>query len=62
MNNPFLVRNTTRIRDFKLIAKTKTDVESFYVQDDWRVTKNFQFNIGVRWDLQQATVTKALLI
>ena len=35
-------------------AQTETDVESFYVQDDWRVRNNLQFNIGVRWDLQQA--------
>jgi len=54
LNNPFLVRNTTRVRDFKLIAKTSTSVESWYVQDDWRLTKNFQLNLGVRWDLQQA--------
>ena len=54
LNNPFLVRATTRVRDFKLIAKTETDVESFYVQDDWRVARNLQFNIGVRWDYQQS--------
>ncbi|MEO8649724.1 MAG: TonB-dependent receptor, partial [Acidobacteriota bacterium] len=55
LNNPFLVRTTTRVRDFTLDAKTETDVESFYVQDDWRVVKNLQFNIGVRWDYQQAS-------
>ncbi len=54
LNNPFLLRLTTRIRDFTLNAQTETDVESFYVQDDWRVAKNLQFNIGVRWDYQQA--------
>jgi len=53
-NNPVLVRQTTRVRDFSLNANTKTNVESFYVQDDWRITKNFQLNLGVRWDLQQA--------
>ena len=53
-NNPFLIRSTTRIRDFTLDAKTRTDVESWYVQDDWRLTKNFQLNLGVRWDIQQA--------
>ena len=52
--NPFLVRNNTRIRDFTLNAQTETDVESFYIQDDWRVARNLQFNIGVRWDYQQA--------
>ncbi|MEO6333958.1 MAG: TonB-dependent receptor, partial [Pyrinomonadaceae bacterium] len=54
LSNPFLVRTSTRVRDFKLIAQTKTDVESFYVQDDWRVARNLQFNIGVRWDYQQS--------
>ena len=54
LNNPFLVRATTRVRDFKLVAKTSTKVESWYVQDDWRMTRNFQLNLGVRWDLQQA--------
>jgi outer membrane receptor protein involved in Fe transport len=54
LNNPFLVRTTTRVRDFTLNANTETDVESFYVQDDWRVMKNLQFNLGVRWDYQQA--------
>jgi outer membrane receptor protein involved in Fe transport len=54
LNNPFLVRVTTRVRDFQLAAKTRSDVESFYIQDDYRVTKSLQFNIGVRWDLQQA--------
>ena len=53
-SNPFLVRSSTRVRDFKLTAQTETDVESFYVQDDWRVAKNLQFNLGVRWDYQQA--------
>ena len=53
-NNPFLVRTSTRVRDFKLNANTKTDVQSFYVQDDWKVARNLQLNIGVRWDLQQA--------
>ncbi len=53
-NNPVLVRLTTRVRDFRLNAQTETDVEGFYVQDDWRVMRNLQFNIGVRWDMQQA--------
>ncbi|MEP6849422.1 MAG: TonB-dependent receptor [Acidobacteriota bacterium] len=52
--NPFLIRSTTRVRDFELNAKTNTDVESWYVQDDYKVAKNFQFNVGVRWDFQQA--------
>lgn len=53
-NNPFLVRLTTRVRDFKLNAQTKTNVESFYVQDDFKITRNVQINLGVRWDYQQA--------
>jgi hypothetical protein len=53
-NNPLLVRNNTRVRDFHLEANTQTDVESFYFQDDWRLVKNFQVNLGVRWDYQQA--------
>ena len=54
LNNPFLVRTSTRVRDFKLIAKTHTSVESFYVQDDYKITKNIQINLGGRWDYQQA--------
>ena len=29
-------------------------MESFYVQDDWRIMKNLQINLGVRWDFQQS--------
>lgn len=54
LNNPFLIRGSTRVRDFKLVADTNTAVESFYFQDDYRVTKNLQFNLGLRWDFQQA--------
>jgi len=54
-NNPVLVRLTTRVRDFSLNAQTKTNVESFYVQDDWKLARNLQLNIGVRWDFQQAS-------
>ena len=53
-NNPVLVRVTTRVRDFKLNANTTTNVESWYAQDDWCITRNFQLNLGVRWDLQQS--------
>jgi len=52
--NPFIVRNTTRVRDFELVGKTYTDAEAFYVQDDWKFLPNWQFNIGARWDYQQS--------
>jgi len=52
--NPFLVRATTRVRDFELHAKTYTNAEAFYVQDDWKFARNWQFNLGARWDYEQA--------
>lgn len=54
VNNPFLIRNQTRIRDFRLVAKTHTATESFYVQDDYKAIRDVTFNFGVRWDYQQA--------
>jgi outer membrane receptor protein involved in Fe transport len=51
---PFLLRNTTRVRDFQLVGSTYTNVESFYVGDDWKFARNFQLSFGVRWDYQQA--------
>jgi outer membrane receptor protein involved in Fe transport len=53
-SNPFLIRNQTRIRDFRINADTHTDTESFYIQDDFKISKNVQFNFGLRWDYQQA--------
>lgn len=53
-SNPFLIRNQTRIRDFKIIADTKTNTESFYIQDDFKVTRNITLLGGLRWDYQQA--------
>jgi outer membrane receptor protein involved in Fe transport len=50
---PFLVRNSTRVRDYELVAKVHTDVESFYVQDDFKISRTLQFNLGARWDYQQ---------
>jgi outer membrane receptor protein involved in Fe transport len=52
--NPFLVRLTTRVRDFQLHADTYTSVEGFYVQDDFKILNNLQLNLGLRWDYQQA--------
>ncbi|HEY0006893.1 MAG TPA: TonB-dependent receptor [Pyrinomonadaceae bacterium] len=54
LNNPFLVRLSTRVRDFELVANTFTNVESFYIQDDYKLTQNIQINMGLRWDYQQA--------
>jgi outer membrane receptor protein involved in Fe transport len=51
---PFLLRNTTRVRDFQLVGETYTNVESFYVGDDWKFAKNFQLSFGMRWDYQQS--------
>jgi len=53
--NPFLVLSSVRVRDFRLQApRTNTAMEAFYIQDDWKLTKNFQINGGLRWDYQQA--------
>ena len=53
-NNPFLVRTTTRVRDFELSANSYTSAEAFYVQDDYKFAPNWQLNVGARWDYQQA--------
>src|SRR5215813_10390417 len=52
-NNPFLVRSSTRVRDFELNADTWTNVESFYVGDDYKFAKDWMFSIGARWDYEQ---------
>src|SRR5258706_6038327 len=53
-SNPFLVRTTTRVRDFELNAKTYTSAEAFYAGDDWKIAKNWLFSYGARWDYEQA--------
>jgi outer membrane receptor protein involved in Fe transport len=52
--NPFLILNQTRIRDFRLISDTKTNTESFYIQDDFKISRNVTLLAGLRWDFQQA--------
>lgn len=55
--NPFLIRSTTTVSDFDLNTHdefTTTNVESFYFQDDFKITKHMQLNFGLRWDYQQA--------
>lgn len=52
-NNPFLVRLSTRVRDFQLHADTYTNVESFYLQDDFKLSRNITLLGGLRWDFQQ---------
>lgn len=54
LTNPFLIRLSTRLRSFELHAKTRTDIESFYVQDDIKISPTVQLNLGLRWDYQQA--------
>ena len=55
--NPFLLLDVVRARDFSLNTGgdfTTTRTESFYVQEDWKATRNLQVNLGLRWDFQQA--------
>ncbi|HEX8117515.1 MAG TPA: TonB-dependent receptor, partial [Pyrinomonadaceae bacterium] len=63
--NPFLIIDVVRARDFTLNTQgefVKTNVESFYFQDDYKVTRNFQVNLGLRWDYQQAYGTESTYI
>ncbi len=58
--NPILLLTSVRVRDFLLntgSGSTNTKVESFYFQDDYRISHNFQVNMGLRWDYQQANGT-----
>ena len=63
--NPFLIRFTTGISetiDSTGGQFTTTNVESFYVQDDIRLTRNIQFNVGSRWDFQQIGDGKSIYL
>jgi len=56
ITNPILVLSTVGVRDFRLTTHggtSRTNTQSFYIQDDFRVTKDFQLNLGMRWDYQQ---------
>jgi outer membrane receptor protein involved in Fe transport len=55
--NPFLLLDVVRARDFSLNTRgesTNTRTQSFYLQDDYKFSKDLQFNLGLRWDYQQA--------
>jgi outer membrane receptor protein involved in Fe transport len=55
--NPILVLNSVRARDFFLNTgdgQTTSNVTSFYLQDEFKVTRNVQLNLGLRWDFQTA--------
>jgi outer membrane receptor protein involved in Fe transport len=53
LKNPFLILSSVRVRDFKNLANTHTNVESFYLQDEFKLTRNIQLNGGLRFDYQQ---------
>lgn len=60
--NPILVLSSVRVRDFSLNTgdgTTKTRVQSFYIQDDIKLSRDIQLNLGVRWDYQQALGTES---
>ena len=55
--NPFLLLDVVRARDFSLDTQgefVNTTTQSFYIQEDWKATRNLQVNLGLRWDFQQA--------
>src|SRR5262245_3764187 len=57
IQNPFLLLNSVRVRDFRLNTRGEsvvTNVQSGYIQDDYKITRTLQINMGLRWDFQQA--------
>jgi outer membrane receptor protein involved in Fe transport len=58
--NPFLLIDAVRARNFTLNTQggfTSTNTESFYLQTEFKATRDVQINVGARWDLQQAYST-----
>ena len=57
ITNPFLILSSVRVRDFRLNTRgdaVVTNVQSGYIQDDYKITRTLQLNLGLRWDFQQA--------
>ncbi|MCI0391225.1 MAG: TonB-dependent receptor [Acidobacteria bacterium] len=55
--NPFLILSTVGVRDFRLNTQGKatvSNVQSGYIQDDFKITRSIQLNLGLRWDFQQS--------
>jgi outer membrane receptor protein involved in Fe transport len=55
--NPFLILDVVRARNFLLNTNggyTTTHAEAFYIQDDWKITRDLSISAGLRWDYQQS--------